>query len=486
MSSLQNRLAKLSPEQRAVLEKKILQSDKYTVDLPKDSNEEKLSNYYKTLGANSETAKDYVRFAPFPQMIPGFSWIEIMLEPGKSPEHNELNLRYQEEMKRVLFRGIDFSSIDKVMDIGCGYSYDLIDLAQKHPHLQLNGYNISSEQVRIGKEKTDSLGYSQRINIYNRDSAKQPFPDEYNLIYSCQVIHHIKKKEKVFLNISKHLSNGGFFVAAEIISNLPLTPIEDVKSTAYFETRTKWAELLAQNNLRVVEAVDASFEIGNYLKDANFTENFTRLTQNYYDEVAKEHLKGLHELGELLRKKLAIYMLVTVQKDSFIEEETILRLNQEKLSNLVPYARMIEARSDGKIPLLPQLSREESSVVRQKANNFREQFASQQPSQILDWLKSYLKIQVANILKISQAQVEVETSLNLMGFDSIMFFELQKSILDDLGIDIKISDVMKSITIINLARKFSELASQMNSDSEEKEGFINIDSQQTTTIEGTL
>lgn len=109
--------------------------------------------------------------------------------------------------------------------------------------------------------------------------------------------------------------------------------------------------MLAQNNLRVVEAVDTSGEIANYLNDVNFTENFTKLTQNY-DEITKEHLKGPHELGELLRKKLAIYVLITVQKDSFLEKETILRLNQEKLSDLVPYAKIIEASDSSTISSL--------------------------------------------------------------------------------------------------------------------------------------
>lgn len=35
-------------------------------------------------------------------------------------------------MKKVLFRGIDFLFIDRVMDIGCGYFYDLIDLVEKY------------------------------------------------------------------------------------------------------------------------------------------------------------------------------------------------------------------------------------------------------------------------------------------------------------------------------------------------------------------
>ncbi|NEP54794.1 MAG: acyl carrier protein, partial [Moorea sp. SIO3C2] len=126
------------------------------------------------------------------------------------------------------------------------------------------------------------------------------------------------------------------------------------------------------------------------------------------------------------------------------------------------------------------------NVVREKANNFREQFASQEPSQILDWLKYYFKTQVANILQTSQAQVEVEKSLNLMGFDSLMFMELRNRIQNDLGIDIGVADLMGGITISKLASKVSELASQINSDLEQKEGTIGIESQETTTIEGTL
>ena len=137
------------------------------------------------------------------------------------------------------------------------------------------------------------------------------------------ISHQIKKKEDIFLNIGQHLRNGGFFVAAEIFSNLPLTPIEDLKSTAYFSTTFEWAELLSKNNLRVVEAVDASLEIANFLYDPNFTESFTKLAKDY-DDVTKEHLIGPHELGELLRRGLTAYILLTVQKDRYLKKETIL------------------------------------------------------------------------------------------------------------------------------------------------------------------
>jgi|GEM_PF-3051341 len=481
MSDIQERLAKLSPEQRQLLEKKIIQSEKYNVI--QGSNEEKLNSYYRSLDQNITKAKDHIRFAPFPEIVPGFSWLEITLDPEKSQENTQLRLKYQEEMKRVLFRGIDFSAIAKVMDIGCGYASDLIDLAQKYPDLQLHGYNISPDQVKICRERIANLGYSQRINIYNRNSAQQPFPDEYDLISSYQVIHHIKKKKDVFLNIGQHLKNGGLLVAAEIISNLPLTPIEDPKSTAFFATRLKWAELLAQNNLRVVEGVDASTEIANCLYDAHFTENFTRLTQGY-DEITKNHLQGPHELGELLRKKLAVYLLITAQKDSLIEKETLLRLNQEKLANLTPYGKIIEASSQGKMILLPRLSEKDSTVVTGAFHNFREQLAAQEPSQNRASLESYFTTQIAHILNKTQGEIEVDKSLNMMGFDSLLAVELRNMVQNDLEIDVEIADLMEGVTISSLATKVSELL--LGTDPEPKIDLSTINSQPTKTIEGKL
>ncbi|AOY83392.1 methyltransferase [Moorena producens JHB] len=478
MSDIQERLAKLSPEQRQVLEEKIIESEKYNeLKGTRGSNEDPLKSYYRSLQVNSKSAKTYLRMTPLPEKIPGLSWLEMMLKPEKQQENIELILKYQEEMKSVLFRGIDFSSIEKVMDIGCGYSEDLIHLAEEHPHLQLDGYNISPEQVNFGKERIESLGYAQRINIYNRDSAKQPFLDEYDLGYSCQVIHHMKNQENVLLNISKHLRNGGLFVAAEIISNLPLTPIEDTKSTAYFATRSKWAELLAKNNLRVVEGVDASWEMGNFLEDPKFEENFTRLTQDY-DETTKEHLKGPDELGQLFNKKLTVYMLITVQKDNLIDKETILRLNQQKLSNLVPYSKIIEVSPDGKMLLLPPVSGEKSTEVTTSSNNFREHLASQEPSQKQEWLESYFQTQVGHILGNTQAKPEVEQPLNMMGIDSLRAVELRNMVEKDLGIDVKISDFMRDISISILVTKVLELLEER--ELEQKVSLISTDSQEIT------
>ncbi|NEQ64892.1 MAG: methyltransferase [Symploca sp. SIO2D2] len=470
MSDLRKLYETLPSEKRQLLEKLISQSKK-NQELHQESRnirsgkETILQSYYKSLGLDQRTEKEYARFAPFENIVNGFSWIELLLNPQKDLQNAELFLKAQNEMMSVLFRGIDFSSINKVVDIGCGYSSDLIALADKYPHIQYHGYNISPEQIETGNQKIKDFGHSQRINLYNRNSAEEPFLDNYDLVFSFQVIHHIKKKKNIFSNIGKYLCNGGLFVAAEILSNLPLTPVEDSKSTAYFSTISEWAELLSQHKLRVVEAVDTSLEIANFLYDPNFTENFTRLTSDY-DEVAKDHLIGPHELGELLRKRLTSYILLTVQKDQHLNTDTILRLNQEKLSSPVPYAKIIAA-SKGEEPILfPKIDWEDSHSengfdgLEQNSNSFLAQITSQEPEQRTSILESYFKTQVANILRLAQSDIKVEQSLNTMGLDSLMALELLHRVQNDLQVDIPISDLMVDSSISTVASQVSKLLSE--------------------------
>jgi cyclopropane fatty-acyl-phospholipid synthase-like methyltransferase/acyl carrier protein len=466
MNELEQRLAKLSPEQRQLLVKMLAEDSKIKPTDPIDrtipttqpdqsESEILLNQFYRsamelaTETLSADLPPQYtIRFAPLKEALPNFSFLELFYSPEKLEEYQDQVLAAQQEMMAVLFRGLDFSALTTVLDIGCGIASDLIELHKQHPHLKLIGYNISPEQIQIADRRIQALGYKDHITLYHRNSAYDPFPDRIDLALSFQVIHHIQEKARVFANLSQHLNNGGVLVAAEILSNLPLSPIEEPTSSAYFAPRTEWSQHLAQNHLRVVEAVDVSQEIANCLYDPNFEANWQRLTQTI-DPITQRHLRGPYELGQLLHRNLAIYFLLTIQKDQFLQKETLLRINQAALENPVPYAQVLQHNDSSGNPIL-HILRNSSTAPQVKTNHFRETLLSQDPAQINALLESYLKTQIATITRLDRDTLNLNQPLTAMGLDSLMLMELRNRIQTDLGLDIPVGHLIQEATVASL------------------------------------
>lgn len=436
------------------------QSSAAETNLPnniRDSNSQ-LEQFYRAITPASSqavqtelTIQHLLRFAPFMEVIPGFAFIELFLQPEKLAQYQERIAAAQAEMMEVLFRGIDFSALTTVLDIGCGISTDLINLAKEYSHLQLFGYNITPEQIELGNQRIQAAGCQDRIGLYHRNSALDPFPAFVDLVLSFQVIHHMQDKSGVFANIGKYLNNGGIMVAAEILSNLPSLPIEESESSAYFSTRTEWAKLLSQNNLRVVEAVDVSTEIANFLYDANFESNFKSLDKNY-DRSVKRHLEGPHELGNLLRRKLAVYFLLTIQKDSFLNRETLLRLNQSALESPTPYSQVILQKNRSGSPQLLSVNIPKLGEIDKKESNFANgaKLLEQEPEQVHSILKSYVKKQISTITQKAIEKIDSTKPLISMGMDSLMFIEIRNRIKTDLDVTISNSQLAGETSIASL------------------------------------
>ncbi len=279
----------------------------------------------------------FLTFGPFPDILPGFSWIQAFSDPRAYPDFVKRIQQAQKEMRATLFANVDFSACHRVLDIGCGYGSDLISLAEQYPHLQLNGYTISSQQAEVGMAKVKTHHLQDRLQIYNRDSAADEFPDDYNLVFGFEVAHHILNKTLLFANIGRHLQDQGYLVLADFISNADFA-IEHFESSSFFITKTEWIDHLSQNQLQIIECIDISREIANFLYDANFDEHLEAIYRNNRDENVKAGFQSYNQLGGLLRKGLASYVLLSAKKHIQMPLADLQRWNQQQLQTLVPYS----------------------------------------------------------------------------------------------------------------------------------------------------
>jgi SAM-dependent methyltransferase/acyl carrier protein len=409
-----------------------------------------------------------LRFAPFKEIVPGFSAAELYLQPEKISSYQKQIAAAQTEMMDVLFRGVDFSALNTVLDIGCGISTDLINLARQHPHLQLFGYNITAEQIELGNQRIQAAGHQNQITLYHRDSARDEFPSTIDLALSFQVMHHMQNKAGIFANFGKSLSNGGLVVAAEVLSNSPVLPVEESESSAYFATCTEWAQELAKNHLRVVEAVDVSAEIANFLYDPSFESNLNHLEQGY-DPNVKRHLKGFYELGNLLRRNLTVYFLLTIQKDAFLKEETLLQLNQAALVSPTPYAQVMQHLDSAGQPHLfgngfPRTTAPETK----QSSSLLTTLLSQDSTQVRSRLESYLKDKLTLITRQDSTSLDMGEPLVAIGLDSLMFLELRNHIQTDLNIAIANSQMAGEMTTAGLVAIIEEKLQKNGSSGIEK------------------
>jgi NAD(P)-dependent dehydrogenase (short-subunit alcohol dehydrogenase family)/cyclopropane fatty-acyl-phospholipid synthase-like methyltransferase len=335
------RVAQLSPEKQQLIELWIAQ--------------ERLSNfqgnvvskYYNALAArggwldqDGEVQYDetFLTFGPFPEILPGFSWILAGAYPEKYQQYLPLVLESQREMREVLFSHVNFDRCHKVLDFGCGYGSDLIALAQKYPHLELNGYTIAQEQAQVGTKKIVAHGLEDRVKIFNRNSALDAFPDRYDVFFGFEVAHHIKNKQDLFSNIGDHLNDNGYVVLADFISHQAFT-IEHEDTSSYFITPEEWVEQLSSQHLQIVECIDISQEIANFLHDPDFETHLAQIDSINQNADTQAAFRSYNGLGKLLRQGMASYVLMTAQKHEHLSIEDIARSNQQALKELTPYCQ---------------------------------------------------------------------------------------------------------------------------------------------------
>lgn len=426
---------------------------------------DRLTGYYRALTeklkTNPHIEDPLLRFAPFASVVPGFSAVSLIaIDPEEDHEHVEMTRRANEEMRSVIFRGIDFTRVSKVLDIGCGHGSDVVYLAGKHPHLEAHGCNISVEQIEVGRARAEALGVSDRVRFFYQDSSKHAFPDRYDVAMSFQVLHHIKDKSAAFTNIARSLHNGGFLVMTEIASNMS-TPIVHAESTAHFAPRHEWASQFAAAGFRILACVDATREIANFLHDDRYDENFSRVSEGMNEEE-KAHLNGPHQLGWLLRRGLTAYLVFTVQRDSYTSTEELECINQDRMRRLIPYSAVTaSATAESRMRILPEQFEGLAAAppALDEPQSFRRQLENGSSSDRRQLLESYLRREIERVLQVPASELRLDRRLADLGMDSLMALDLKNRFDHDLGIQVPAVELIGSPSVSELIHA---LLDQMN------------------------
>ncbi len=283
---------------------------------------------YVTRDRHDTFAETYLTLAPFESPVAGFSWTSTMQNPTAHPEHHRLMLDKQREMRTVAFASVDFSKVHRILDIGCGLGTDLIMLAEAHPHLHGVGHTLSAAQAQAANQRIAERGLASRLTVRCRDSAAEPFPGRFELIFGFEVAHHIADKDALFANIAAALAPGGHLILADTVAGT-VAPVELATVGSYTLPGNDYARLFARHGLEIVSCVDLSPDIANFLIDpqldsmlANEALAAEQLGRGENFALAAAVQRSWDGFGVALREGLMLYVLVDARPSGSVNTLT--------------------------------------------------------------------------------------------------------------------------------------------------------------------
>lgn len=104
---------------------------------------------------------------------------------------------------------------DHVLDAGCGIGGSSIWLA-KHVGCRATGITVSAKQVEHAKRNAKRHGVSDKVDFYEADFCKTPFPDEsFDVVWAVESSCYAIDKRDFFRESYRLLRKGGTLIACD-------------------------------------------------------------------------------------------------------------------------------------------------------------------------------------------------------------------------------------------------------------------------------
>ena len=109
---------------------------------------------------------------------------------------------------------MDAENINSALEIGCGIGLVSAYLASQHG-MTVYGTDFDPEEINMAKEINDE---GSRLHFQVEDASNLSFADnQFNLVISQNVFHHIPDWPKAISEISRVLQQGGYLLWSDIV-----------------------------------------------------------------------------------------------------------------------------------------------------------------------------------------------------------------------------------------------------------------------------
>ena len=157
---------------------------------------------------------------------------------------------------------------DLVLDVGCGLGGTARYLAERYK-CNVAGIDLTEEYISVGKELTERIGLSDRVELSHGSALELPYEDKrFDIVWTEHVQMHIADKRRFYAEIARVLKRGGHLLFHDIFrgpGDPPLypTPWAEDESISTLATETEARSIIERVGLEIdqwLEKVQESIE----------------------------------------------------------------------------------------------------------------------------------------------------------------------------------------------------------------------------------
>ncbi|MDD0852912.1 class I SAM-dependent methyltransferase [Halobacteriovorax sp. GB3] len=218
-----------------------------------------------------------------------------------------------------VYQGINFSGVEKLLEVGCGVGAQTEILLRRFPDLHVTGIDRSTAQLQTATDYLNTLPYAKdRFDLLQMDATNLNFAQsQFDGAFLCWVLEHIPDPAKVLSEVRRVLRPGSRVYITEVLN-----------SSFFLEPYSPnvWKYWMAFNDYQYDMKGDPFIgaKLGNILLQQGFrdikVETKTWHLDNRRPQKRKEYIDFWHELllsaaDQLLEKEYVDEQTVEKAKD---------------------------------------------------------------------------------------------------------------------------------------------------------------------------
>ncbi|SFK88013.1 Methyltransferase domain-containing protein [Halogranum rubrum] len=172
----------------------------------------------------------------------------------------------------------------RVADVGCGYGWSSIGIAQAYPNVHVDGYDLDTKSVEEAQKNVREAGLGDRVTVECRDAGDTDIDGEYDLVTAFECVHDLSDPVGVLRNMRRLVADdGAVLVVDERVGDEFTADGDDVEWMMY-----GWSVLhclpvgMADHPSAGTGTVMRTDTLRQYATDAGFSDLTVLPVENYF------------------------------------------------------------------------------------------------------------------------------------------------------------------------------------------------------------